>query len=88
MSRTKRFFGAWFFPGVLIMLGSLALYLGVNDMVKGWTSHGWPSVEGVVIQSKIGLNAGKIGNSKQGEDQTFYADIRYAYAVGSEQHEG
>ncbi len=90
MSPFKRFMGARFFPAILIVLGLLALYLGVNDMVKGWQSKGWPSVAGTVRSSKIATSTSGTTNSTPGQSatETHFADIVYDYAVDGTAYEG
>jgi hypothetical protein len=90
MSPFKRFLGARFFPAILIVLGLLALYPGVNDMLTGWQSKGWPSVEGTVRSAKIAISTSGTTNNVRGQSatQTHFADIVYDYATDGTAHEG
>lgn len=88
MSPFKRFLGARFFPAVLILLGALSLWLGISDVANGWASRNWPSVEGVIVASSIGINYSSSSNRQKSTDTTYSANVEYTFAVDGEGYSG
>lgn len=88
MSPFKRFLGAKVFPAILISLGGLSLWLGINDMANGWASSTWPSVEGFVTASSVGINHSSTSSRRTTTDTSYSADVEYTYAVAGEIYSG
>lgn len=88
MSPLKRFLGAWFFPAVLVLIGGLSLWLGISDMANGWASRNWPSVQGTIVASSIGINTSSSNNRQKAADTSYSANVEYTFSVDGNDYSG
>jgi hypothetical protein len=67
----------------LFSIGGAVLFLKtLGDLVNAFESTGWPSVEGVIVISRLEVSL------DERERRSFSAHIRYRYTVDGEELEG
>ncbi len=79
--RTSIPFGIKFFLGAFILGGLIALGVGGSHFVWSVRSASWPTVEGVVLTSKLEMHEGNKG-------ATYSARITYDYQVKGRHYDG
>jgi hypothetical protein len=86
MGPVKRFFAVRVMPAVVVLIGVLAIWIGVADWRRADTSADWPSVEGMITRSAVGRE--ESGGGGRPRSVTYVARVAYAYAVDGIRHEG
>lgn len=89
MSPFKQFLGSRLMPGILFLLGVLALWIGIDNVVKGVASQGWPSTSGVVTSASIDTTYSSNSSSTSAPSTaTYHPIITYDYSVNAISHSG
>ena len=76
--------GIWLvrgFLGVFLAVGLGLIFSGVSNMMTAKSSESWPSVQGVVLKSKVSVD-------NSGDGTTYGADVIYRYKVSGESYKG
>jgi len=76
--------GIWFirgFLGLFVAVGLGLIISGVSDIMTAKSSESWPSVQGVVLKSKVSVD-------NSGDGTTYGADVIYRYKVSGESYKG
>jgi hypothetical protein len=77
-----RFFFGRIFPIPFILAGGAVLAFGVRNLVRAENSTGWPTAEGIVVESRVASSSGSKGGT------TYRAAVRYEYTVSGVKHSG
>jgi hypothetical protein len=86
MSPAGRFFFARLFPWIFVVIGGIALYFGVESLVRARASLAWPRVEGKILSSKVERHE-STGN--KGKRRTTYgAKVLYEYSLDKNIYHG
>ena len=85
MSAAKRLLLGKVFPWIVVLVGVLSMYLGVENTLRARASAAWPSVEGAVIRATIDRESNP-GSS--GASDTWRPIVLYEYFVDATRHEG
>ncbi len=75
-------------PWSAVLLGILALYVGISNVLNARESSSWPSVEGKITKSEVRIRVGSSGEQSVSSSATYHADIEYDYAVEGENLKG
>lgn len=84
----KRFFLATIFPWFVVLIGALATYLGVENVLRARASTSWPSVDGTVIRAGIDRERSQATPSSTAQSITWRPVIVYEYVVDAVRYEG
>jgi hypothetical protein len=79
-SPVKKFAFSRVFPWVFTLVIALIMSLSVEEIVSGWSSAKWPTVEGTITTSSVETHAG-IGN----KGIFYHPQIVYSYIVDGKQ---
>lgn len=85
---TVKFFIGRVIPWSVVLIGALALYVGLCNVLNARESTAWPSVEGKVSKSEVRMQLGSGGGQSIESTVTYHADIEYDYAVNGENLQG
>jgi hypothetical protein len=87
MGPAKRFFAIRVVPWALVLLGALAIWIGLEDVMRAQASADWPAVDGTITRSTIErISSG--GGSGRPRSETHAARIAYEYSVDGNRREG
>ncbi len=86
-SAVKFFFGK-VMPLGLALIGILAIYIGIRNVLNASASTSWPSVDGKISKSDVRMQTGSSGGQDVSSSGTYQADIEYDYVVDGEHLKG
>ncbi len=75
-------------PWSVVLIGALALYIGISNVLNAKASTSWPSVEGRISKSEIRVQHGTSGGQSVSSSVSYQADIEYDYTVDGEMLKG
>ena len=81
MSPAGRFFVSRILPWMIVLVGSLTCYLGVEQIIGGRESVNWPHVEGTVLHSNVQTE------ESDRRSISYHAKVTYAYSVQGRSYE-
>ena len=76
--------GKWFlraFLGAFLAIGLGMITVGVSSIKTAKDSETWPSIEGMILKSKITINDGD-------DSVTYGADVSYQYVINNQTYKG
>ncbi len=89
MKSARRFLGSKLLPGILILLGGLAMWAAIGNVLDGWSSDDWPYVEGVITASEVSSSSQSMGSSTRSRTSTsYFPSVEYQYTVNGAPQEG
>ena len=83
----KFFFGK-IIPFGMVLVGALALYVGISNVLMARASTTWPSVAGIISKSDVRIHVGSSGDQVGSSSATYHADIEYDYVVDGKKFKG
>ncbi len=86
-SAVKFFFGR-VIPWSMVLIGTLALYVGIRNVLNARESTSWASVEGKISKSDVRIQIGSSGDQAGTSSASYHADIEYDYAVDGKNFKG
>ncbi|MEZ5318755.1 MAG: DUF3592 domain-containing protein [Vicinamibacterales bacterium] len=86
MSPLRRTVGGRIFPAMVVVVGLVTLWIGVDNMRQASASVGWPAVPGVVTRTSLEsqISGGSGGRTRS---QTWRPVVVYEYEVNGAVHE-
>ncbi len=88
LSLTAKFLFGRIIPLIVVLIGALALYLGISNVLNAIASTSWPSAVGKISKSEVIMRRGSGGGQSVSTSVTYHADIEYDYAVDGENIKG
>ncbi len=85
---TVKFFFGRVMPGTLVLIGALALYIGISNVLNARASRSWPSVKGKISKSDVRIQTGSSGDQAVSSSASYHADIEYDYLVDRKKFKG
>lgn len=85
MSAAKRLLLGRVFPWIVVLVGVLSMYLGIENTLMARASAAWPSVEGAIIRATVARDSSADSSGASG---TWRPIVVYAYVVDAMRHEG
>ena len=85
MSAAKRLLLGRVFPWIVVLVGVLSMYLGIENTLMARASAAWPSVEGAIIRATVARDSSADNSSAS---ETWRPIVVYAYVVDAMRHEG
>ncbi|MDE0831327.1 MAG: DUF3592 domain-containing protein [Vicinamibacterales bacterium] len=85
MSAAKRVLLGRVFPCIVVLVGVLSMYLGIENTLMARASAAWPSVEGAVVRATIARDSESGGAASS---STWRPNVVYEYVVDAMRHEG
>ena len=83
MSPTAQFLFGKVFGWIMILAGAVALYFGVVSLQRAKESVSWPTVQGVIEESRVERD-----RSDARKDATYLQKICYSFEVEGAKHSG
>ena len=74
-------------PVVFIVLGGLSVWAAYHTLANGWASESWPSVDGIVIESKLDSSTQSNGAERE-STTTYFPHVTYNYTVNGDSFDG
>ena len=88
MSPVKRFIGSKVIPAILLMFGLLSGWVVADNLISGWESKNWPTVEGVVTSSRIDAPSQSQSSSTKVASVSYIPYVFYTYFIRNQEYEG
>ena len=86
MSPAKRFIAVRVFPWIIILVGALCIWIGVDQTYNAYQSLEWPEAPGEILSS--GVRSETSSSSGSRASTTYHAAVEYRYEVGGRWLEG
>lgn len=83
MTPAQRFFGVRVFPWIILAVGALCIWIGVDQTVKAYQSLEWPEAPGEILTSGV-----RSESSGSRSSTTYHAAVGYRYEVDGRWLEG
>ena len=75
MSPVTKFMFKYLFPWPFVIAGGSLLYSGVSELMLARASEGWPTADGVIVNSGVEYHDSDEGSG------TYHAEVSYDYKV-------
>ena len=86
MTPAQRFFGVRVFPWIIIAVGALSIWIGIDQTLKAYRSLEWPEAPGEILTS--GVRSESSSSSGSRSSTTYHAAVGYRYEVDGRWLEG
>lgn len=84
----QKFIAARILPWFILLMGGIAMYIGIDSMLNALQSKDWLSVEGKIVESGIRTETSSSSDSSRRSNTTYHANIIYEYLANGESFTG